>query len=210
MTIFAESHHLKENATEQDDNSARLINRLLQLNATIEPKIDIEKVKQAIYYIKKYHAHQQRHSGEPYYYHPLEVALLTTDYFQDTETIIAALLHDIVEDSEVSLKQIKFIFGEKVAKLVDIVTKVTLDYQLSKEETLHKLSGLSNHDCKAITVKILDRLHNMRTLEHIKSKEKQKRIAVETLQFYVPLAKYLNMTKVEYELNILTLKALNL
>lgn len=212
MTIFAESHYLKEEERELDDNSARLINRLLQLNATIEPKIDIEKVKQAIYYIKKYHAHQQRHSGEPYYYHPLEVAMLTADYFHDTDTIIAALLHDIVEDTKFSLFQVEMLFGRAVASLVDCLSNLDSQMQrisLSKEESLHKLMQLQPEDKRVLTVKLLDRLHNMRTLSHIKSIDKQKRIALATLQTFIPLAKYLGIKEIEIELRKIVTATLN-
>ena len=171
--------------------------------------VNIKLILTAIDYIRHYHNGQTRHSGEPYFYHVIEVAKITADYLFDTESIVAALLHDVVEDTESSIEQIEFIFGKRVARIVDAVSKITTDYQLSKQEVFHKLTNFVDIEKTVITIKVIDRLHNMRTIHHIKSVEKQKRIASETLHFYIPLAKSVNLQEIARELNIIVIKVLN-
>lgn len=173
-------------------------------------KVDISLIETAINYIKLYHHDQTRHSGEAYFYHPLEVASIVIDYLFDTETIIAALLHDVVEDTSSSLQQIEFIFGTRIASIVCTLSKITGKYQLSKTETFYKINNFQDTENKAIIIKVIDRLHNMRTIHYIKSVEKQKRIANETLKVYIPLAKFANLFQIERELNSIVLKVLNL
>ena len=163
---------------------------------------DMDAIKLALEYIIKHHGAQKRHSGEPYFYHPMEVAYIITDYFCDTETIIAALLHDIIEDTRISLNHLKFLFGKEVALLVDTLTKLDgyiVKFKLSDVESTYKLSQVHDNK-KAITIKLIDRLHNMRTIKHHKSIEKQRQIALETLQVFVPMAMYVGMKEVEIEL----------
>jgi (p)ppGpp synthase/HD superfamily hydrolase len=175
-----------------------------------EHKLNIPLIEYAIDYIKNYHGTQTRHSGEPYYNHPLEVTYIVADFYIDTETLIAALLHDIVEDTEITLKQIELIFGKNVANIVDAVTKITMHYQLSKQETFDKIINSSFLENKSIVIKIIDRLHNMRTIKYIKSIEKQKRIAKETLEIYVPLAEKVKLHTIKQELKDSANKILNL
>ncbi len=171
--------------------------------------LDIVLIETTIDYITHYHRKQIRHSGEPYFYHLLEVAKITADYLLDNDSIIAALLHDVVEDTESFLEQIELIFGKKVAKIVDAVSKITCDYQLSKEEVFYKITNFLDIERIATTIKVIDRLHNMRTIHYIKSIEKQKRIARETLQFYIPLAKSIGLLEIARELKNITVQVLN-
>ncbi len=185
------------------------LHKINEISIKNNKSINIPLIESAIDYIKEYHKYQKRHSGEPYYYHPIEVATIVVDYIFDTEVILAAILHDTVEDTHASLIQIKFIFGEQVAKIVHILTKMDFDHQLSKEEVFYKINTFKDINKKATTIKIIDRLHNMRTIAHIKSKQKQKRIAKETLQFYIPLAKYADLPLIAEELQSIVSKILN-
>ena len=188
-----------------------LLNKIKVLNKQENVNVQISLIEMAIDYIKEYHEGQKRNSGEPYYIHPIEVAYIVSEYCFDTETIIASLLHDIVEDTDSSLIQIELIFGKRIAEIVDAVTKITMDYKLSPEEVLYKLNMSSIQDInkKALLIKLVDRLHNIRTIQHIKSIDKRKRIAQETIEIYVPLAKRINLIKIEQELFDTSNKILN-
>lgn len=188
----------------------RLLDKLLFLNNKALVKINLPEIEKAIYCAKKYHANQKRHSGEPYYSHPMEVASIIAEYIFDTETIVAALLHDILEDTDSHFSQIELIFGSKVAEIVNAITKISFNLLLSKEETFNKINLFQDLQKKAITIKIIDRLHNIRTICYITSVEKQKRIAKETMQFYIPLAKYANLHLIAQELQEAVIKILNL
>lgn len=163
--------------------------------------------------MKKYHKDQKCHSGVPYYYHPVNVAFIVIDYFFDTAIIIAALLHDLVEDTNFSLNQINFLFGKEVALLVDRLTKIdtntTMKFKLSDEESSYKLIHLDDNDKKVFAIKLSDRLDNMRTIQYIKSIEKQKKIALETIQVFIPMAKYIGLKTIELELQNLAIATLN-
>jgi (p)ppGpp synthase/HD superfamily hydrolase len=168
------------------------------------PEVDIATVKKAIQLIKEYHAGVKRKSGEPFYLHPIAVAQILLHYTQDQATIIAALLHDTVEDTTLSLVQIGGMFDEAVQYIVDGVThlesyiKTQKRVVLSAHENIQKL--LDVKDNRVLYVKLADRLHNMRTIEGHTSIEKQKKIAEETLLFFVPIARYLQLHAIEKEL----------
>lgn len=172
--------------------------------------IDIGLIEDAINYVQKYHKNQIRHSGEPYFYHLFAVANITIDYLFDTESIVAAILHDVVEDTTSCIEQIELVFNKEIAAIVHILSKITTHYKLSKEETFYKINNSQGTKQKAIIIKIIDRLHNIRTIHHIKSITKRKRIASETLQFYIPLAKAVNLIDIEKELNDSVVQILNL
>jgi (p)ppGpp synthase/HD superfamily hydrolase len=176
-------------------------------------EINIQLINTAINYIKQYHRHQRRHSGEPYYYHPIEVAFIVINYFFDTTTIISALLHDVVEDTNFSINQIKFLFGKEISLLVDRLTKLdnncVVKFKLSDEESSYKLVNINESDKKVFVIKLCDRLHNMRTIKYIKSIEKRKKIALETLQIFIPIARYVGIKEIEMELKYLAIKTLN-
>ncbi len=149
------------------------------------------------------HSHQLRDSGEPFITHPLAVASILADWKADRNTICAAILHDIVEDTNVTLKEIENLFGETVASLVDGVTKLTsmnfsskLD---NKNANMRKIITSFRKDVRIILIKLADRLHNMRTLEY-KDPKKRKIKALETMDLYVPLAYFIGAYNVKSEL----------
>jgi (p)ppGpp synthase/HD superfamily hydrolase len=189
----------------------KFLNKISTYSKSKKKSIDMNAVRLALEYIIKYHGNQKRHSGEPYYNHPIEVAYITIDYFFDTEAIIAALLHDIIEDTSVSLNHLKFLFGKEVTSLVDKLTKLDgelVKFKLSSTESSYKLMQMHEDNKKAITIKLIDRLHNMRTIKHHKSIKKQERIALETLQVFVPMAAYVGIKEIELELHKISSKVL--
>lgn len=158
-----------------------------------------ELVARAFYFAEKAHEDQRRKSGEPYFIHPYNVALILADFGADAETIAAGLLHDTVEDTGISLERIETEFGSTVAFMVDAVTKLgTLKYKgvARHAESLRKLFVAMAQDIRVIIIRLADRLHNVRTLQYIEP-EKQKRIALETLEIYAPLANRLGMWKMK-------------
>ncbi len=161
------------------------------------------KVKKAIEFIEEKHAGQYRKSGEPYVVHPLEVAVILAELGMDIHTVVAGLLHDVLEDTETTYEELKENFGEDVADIVEGVTKLGKihfkDVQTQKAENYRKLILAFSKDLRVIFVKLADRLHNMKTLQYF-SKEKQVRIARETLEIYVPIANRLGLWKIKTEL----------
>jgi len=164
--------------------------------------IDISKILEAIAFIKKHHAHQTRKSGEPFYLHPVSVAHILLDYTKDQNMLIAALLHDVVEDNKMPIAQIGLLFGSQVQSMVDQVTHLKNGAKKSKLSSHEKINKLvkAGGDHKALQIKLADRLHNIRTLKHHKDKVKQQKIAQETLQIYVPLGNMVGMKKLTEEL----------
>ena len=155
------------------------------------PKADIELIEKAYVYSAKVHQGQIRLSGEPYLSHPLEAAYILTQLKMDVICIAAGLLHDVVEDTHAELDEIKALFGEETANIVDGVTKISkIHFKSSKQrqaENVRKMILAMSTDIRVILVKLADRLHNMRTLG-FQAEEKQRRIATETLDIYAPLA----------------------
>ncbi len=159
------------------------------------------------------HGTQKRASGDPYFAHPIEVAGILTDYRLDTATIVTALLHDVIEDTDVTRADIDRLFGEEVGELVEGVTKLsrletTADYK-RQAENLRKFILAVSKDVRVLLVKLADRLHNMRTLEFIKSPAKRERIARETLDIYAPLARSIGCHRICSELEELAFTHLN-
>lgn len=176
------------------------------------PDCDRDSLRRAYELGVEAHLRQKRYSGIPYFDHCLHVAEILADLKMDLPTIIAGLLHDVVEDTDISLEQIKEDFGETVALLVDGVTKISgLKFQ-SKEarqaETFRKMLLSMAHDIRVIIIKFADRLHNMRTLEHV-PEHKRMRIALETRDVYAPLAHRLGIARIKAELEDLALKYVN-
>ncbi len=164
---------------------------------------DKEEVLRAIEFLEEKHAGQKRASGEPYSVHLIETATITASMGLKKEAIIAALLHDVLEDTNTSYEELKERFGETVANIVEGVTKIgkykIKDVSSEKAENYRKLLLATARDIRVLLVKLADRLHNMRTLEHL-PKEKRVRIAKETLEIYVPLANRLGVWQVKTEL----------
>jgi GTP pyrophosphokinase len=167
------------------------------------PNDDLELVKKAYEFSQKHHAGQTRASGQPYLVHPLEVALVLAEMKMDPIAIAAGLLHDSVEDTSVTIVDIRKEFGELVAHIVEGVTKISkIDFTSKEEqqaENLRKMMLAMVDDIRVVLIKLADRLHNMRTLEHL-APERQQKIARETLDIYAPIAHRLGMGKIRGEL----------
>ena len=172
-------------------------------------KVDIEKIKLAFFFAEECHEGQYRKSGEDYIMHPVEVTKILIDMKMDTDTIVAGILHDIVEDTLITLADIKYNFGDTVATLVDGVTKLkTLPNGTKKQdENIRKMILAMAQNLRVIIIKLADRLHNMRTLKYMKP-EKQIAISQETLDIYAPLAHRLGIAKIKWELEDLALRYL--
>ena len=173
-----------------------------------KPESDQEVLKKAYVYGTKMHGRQLRASGDPYFSHPIEVARILAELKLDTTTLVCALLHDPIEDTSATIKDIESNFGSEVAKLVDGVTKLTLlegNLEGSKQaENFRKLLLASASDIRILLIKLADRLHNMRTLNFIKDQNKRKRISLETLDIYAPLAGRIGMHEIKEELEDLS------
>ena len=195
-----------------------LYHSLIQRVKKYHPSGDISLIEKAFNIAKEAHKDQFRKSGEPYIIHPLCVAMILAELELDKETIVAGILHDVVEDTVLTDKEITELFGEDVALLVDGVTKLK-QLKLSNNgdksaekleiqaENLRKMFLAMAKDIRVILIKLADRLHNMRTLKHMPA-EKQQRIARETLDIYCPIAQRLGISKIKVELDDLSLKYL--
>ncbi len=172
-----------------------------------EKQYDVSKITTAYRFAEKAHEGQFRSSGQPYIIHPLAVAELLLDLGMDTDTICAALLHDVVEDTPVTEEQIRKLFGKDVANLVDGVTKLTkfpvFRQDQKKAENILKMLLAMGKDVRVMIIKLCDRTHNMRTLQY-RSKEKQQQTAYETMNVYAPIAGRLGMKKIQDELEELS------
>jgi len=176
-----------------------------------DPQGDIENIKLAYTYAMSAHQGQRRRSGEEYFEHPADVAAILAELQMDSVTIVAGLLHDVVEDTAIGLEEIEKNFGAEVALLVDGVTKLSrIDIKSKMEqqvENLRKMFLAMAKDIRVIIIKLADRLHNMRTLK-FQQGDKQKEIAHETLEIYAPLAHRLGIFRLKWELEDLSLKYL--
>ncbi|MGE5725829.1 MAG: RelA/SpoT family protein [Acidobacteriota bacterium] len=176
---------------------------LLKRIRSYRPNDELELVRRAYNYSLLHHTGQQRASGEPYLVHPLEVACVLAEMKLDPIAIVAGLLHDSVEDTSVTIIDIRKEFGEQVAHIVEGVTKISkIDFASSEErqaENVRKMVLAMVDDIRVVLIKLADRLHNMRTLEHLPP-ERQQRIAKETLEIYAPIAHRLGMGKIRGEL----------
>jgi GTP pyrophosphokinase len=177
-----------------------------------DPQANEDLLNRAYVYAMKAHGNQKRASGEAFFNHPLEVAAILTEMKLDDATVAAALLHDTVEDTEATHQEIEEKFGKEIAALVDGLTKIDKLDLVTKEatqaENLRKLLLAMSKDVRVLLVKLADRLHNMRTLDHVKP-EKRTRIAQETMDIYAPLAGRMGMQTVRDELEDIAFKVLN-
>ncbi len=176
------------------------------------PAADVGRLKEAYLCAAKQHDGQLRKDGSPFVSHPLAVAELVADLGLDIESVMAALLHDCVEDTDISHEQLVGLFGQTVADLVDGVTKLTRVQYTSKEEeqveNLRKMLMAMAKDIRVILIKICDRLHNIRTMEY-QSERKQREKSLETLEIYAPIAHRLGMQRMKWEMEDLSLKYLD-
>ncbi|MBL4691142.1 MAG: bifunctional (p)ppGpp synthetase/guanosine-3',5'-bis(diphosphate) 3'-pyrophosphohydrolase [Rhodospirillales bacterium] len=178
-----------------------------------DPGADEDALNRAYVFAMKVHGSQTRLSGDPYFSHPLEVAGILTEYKVDVASIITALLHDTIEDTETTLEDVTSQFGKEIAQLVDGVTKLTrIEFQsdqAKQAENFRKFVLAMSEDIRVLLVKLADRLHNMRTLHFIDKVEKRRRIAVETMDIYAPLAERIGMQGMKNELEDLAFGELN-
>jgi len=190
-------------------NTQTLIDQVKSYN----PDADISVVEDAIEFAKKMHEGQTRSSGEPYYTHPVEVAGILADMKMDIGTILTAILHDTLEDTDATFQELEKKFGHVVAELVDGVSKLNSIESKTVEgkqaENFRKLLLAMSEDIRVLLVKLADRLHNMRTIDGIKKPEKQRRIALETLEIYAPLAERVGVNAIKSELEDLAFGVLN-
>src|SRR4249920_1813889 len=186
---------------------------LVDLVKSYDPEADEAVLNRAYVYSMKAHGAQMRESGDPYFSHPVEVAGLLAQMKLDTASIITGLLHDTVEDTLATLDDIERLFGPDIARLVDGVTKLSrieLQSDESKQaENFRKLVLAMSEDIRVLLVKLADRLHNMQTLRFIKSEEKRRRIARETMDIYVPLAERIGMHRMKDQLEDLAFAELH-
>ena len=186
---------------------------LLEQVKAYDPGADEDALNRAYVFAMKAHGVQKRASGDPYFSHPLEVAGILTAYKLDSASIVTALLHDTIEDTPATLKEIEHQFGKEVARLVNGVTKLTrIELQsdhATQAENFRKLVLAMSEDIRVLLVKLADRLHNMRTLHHIEDPEKRRRIATETMDIYAPLAARIGMQEMKSELEDLAFAEIN-
>ena len=177
---------------------------LVERVRSYDPDADEDLLNRAYVFAMKAHGSQLRASGDPYFHHPVEVAGILTGFKLDSASIATALLHDTVEDTGATLDEIEGVFGRTVARLVDGVTKLNrLELQsahTAQAENFRKLLLAMSEDIRVLLVKLADRLHNMRTLHFIKSPDKRRRIAAETMEIYAPLAERIGMEGLKAEL----------
>lgn len=185
---------------------------LVERVKSYDPDVDEALINRAYVFSVQKHGSQKRASGDPYFSHPIEVAGLMTDLRLGPETIITALLHDTVEDTLTTVEEIEELFGSEIAQMVDGVTKLSrIEAQTDDEraaENLRKFLLAMSNDLRVLLVKLADRLHNMRTLHHIKNPEKRQRIAKETMEIYAPLAERIGMYEYMREMQLLAFEQL--
>ena len=176
---------------------------LSQKILAMDRQYDLSKILSAYQLAEKAHANQKRSSGQPYIIHPLAVADILLDLGMDTDTICVGLLHDVVEDTEYTLDDIRKLFGQDVAMLVDGVTKLNKVPNFNKEEqqatNVRKILLAMSHDIRVMIIKLADRVHNMRTLQYLPP-QKQRIIALETMNVYAPIAHRLGIRAIKEEL----------
>ena len=184
---------------------------LQEVSTYLKPK-DVEHIRQALEFSGNAHKGQLRKSGDPYISHPIAVARILTPLHLDAQAIMAALLHDVVEDTHISNEEVAKKFGKSVAELVDGLSKLEkIEFETSEDaqaENFRKMLLAMARDVRVILIKLADRLHNMRTLESM-SREKCERIARETMEIYAPIANRLGLNAIYQELEELSFRHLH-
>jgi len=176
--------------------SIKLLEKLKSLNT--QNVLDFELINKAIYWAKKYHDGQFRKSGEPFYSHPLEVAYMLSDYNLKTDVITASILHDIIEDTEVTVEMIEGTFGQRIAEMVDMLTRDRPDgTKLTIEEVI--TNAYKKADKEVLLIKLIDRLHNIQTIGSLSAKKIEKTIT-ETLANFIASSMYLGLLEIESQL----------
>jgi len=201
-----------KNRLELEEEIAEIVGRSL-LEKIPKGKKSRQTILKGINFAIKHHGEQKRKSGEPYFFHPIAVAEIIADYKLDVDTILTALLHDVIEDTAVSKEQIEEEFGRDVANMVEGVTKLTQikfkSYHQKQAENFRKFIIAISEDIRVLIVKLADRLHNVKTLHHIDNIEKKRRIALETMEIYAPLAERIGMQRIKDEFQNIAFKILN-
>ena len=185
------------------------LNDILDKVTAYHPEANLDVLRKAYIYSAKVHGGQVRKSGEPYLTHPLAVAFILAELELDEASVATGLLHDTVEDTLATTEEIESLFGRDIAALVDGVTKLAQIHFQNQDEKLaenfRKMLIAMSQDIRVLLVKLADRLHNMRTLQHM-SADKQKRIARETMDIYAPLANRLGISWIKVELEDLSFR----
>lgn len=186
----------------------KLLEKIVHLNNVVKvPPVDIVEVRKAIYYARKYHGSQMRQSGEPFYSHPLEVAYMVSNYLFRTDVIVVSILHDTIEDTALTQEMISQEFGAKVANQVMDLTRIKEGgIKISSAEMVEILYKEKKHD--VLLIKLFDRLHNIQTIS-AKSPEKIKKIVNETKIHFFLFGKYLAISQLINEIEILSIKYSN-
>jgi guanosine-3',5'-bis(diphosphate) 3'-pyrophosphohydrolase len=188
------------------------VDALLKKVRSYNAKADVKELQRAYAFAETHHEGQKRMSGEDFIQHPLAVAIVLAELRLDTTTLTAALLHDTVEDTDVSLKELEEGFGPEVARIVDGLTKLdTIEFRTREQEqaeNVRKMIVAMAGDIRVLLIKLADRLHNMRTLAPL-APDKQRRIATETLEIFAPLANRLGVQEMKWELEDLSFKTLH-
>src|SRR6187401_2267549 len=201
MTVLDERRHRED-----------LVEELIAEVEAYNPDVDKELLRRSFEYAERAHTGQTRRSGEEFIHHPLGVALICAQLHLDEQTIAAALLHDVIEDTETDLDELKAAFGPDIAQLVEGVTKLTrISFQSREQaeaENYRKMIVAMAQDVRVILIKLADRLHNMRTIEYL-GKQKQVQKAKESLEVYAPLAHRLGIHAVKWELEDLSFQILH-
>ena len=188
------------------------LDALLKTIRSYNPKADVKELQRAFAFAERSHEGQKRLTGEDFISHPLAVATILAELHLDTTSVVAALLHDVVEDTSVSLDELQGEFGPDVSRIVDGLTKLdTIEFKSREQEqaeNVRKMMVAMAGDIRVLLIKLADRLHNMRTLAPLPA-DKQRRVATETLEIYAPLAHRLGVQQVKWELEDLSFKTLH-
>src|SRR6187549_1529291 len=201
MTVLDERRHRED-----------LVEELIAEVEAYNPDVDKELLRRSFEYAERAHAGQTRRSGEEFIHHPLGVARICAELHLDEQTIAAGLLHDVIEDTEADVEELRAEFGDEIAQLVEGVTKLTrISFQSREQaeaENYRKMIVAMAQDVRVILIKLADRLHNMRTIEYL-GKQKQVQKAKETLEVYAPLAHRLGIHALKWELEDLSFQILH-